>query len=71
MTTAAAPTNAKGVRPFRVDTDPVVPDHAGCLVCDGPRSRVAVRHGDPFCTTVCCRSWYAVADPPPRSALNA
>lgn len=67
----AAPTNAKGVRPFRFPGDPVVPDWAACLHCEGVRPELAVRHGDPFCTTGCCRAWYAVAEPPPRSPLNA
>lgn len=71
MPAKAEPTNARAVRPFRVQTDPVVPEHAPCIVDGQPRPRLAVRHEDPFCTTTCCRSWYAVPEPAPRVSLNA
>jgi hypothetical protein len=54
----AEPTNARGVQPFRVASDPRVPEHAGCIRCGEPRPPAAVNHGDPFHSTECCRAWY-------------
>lgn len=62
MAGKGTPTNARAVRPYRMPGDPVVPDTAPCVQCGGERSQVAVRHGDPFCCTVCCKAWYGVAE---------
>lgn len=51
----------KSVPPSRVATDPK-PRRDGLCVCGckKKRTRVAIRHEDPFASTVCCRTWYGV-----------
>jgi hypothetical protein len=44
---------------YRVGADPPIADQGGCFRCGRERLPVAVKHADPFCSTVCCRGWHA------------
>jgi hypothetical protein len=38
--------------------DPSMRKDGKCFVCQKPLPGVAVTHGDPFCSTLCARSFY-------------
>ena len=58
---------ASSVLPTRLPGTPPMRDDRICIAegCGKPLTRVGVRHEDPFCSTVCCRAWYGVADTTP------
>lgn len=31
---------------------------AGCIICGKPVLPAAIRHSDPFCSSVCAKLWY-------------
>lgn len=39
--------------------DPPTSGDGGCYVCQRKRPVVAVKHGDPFCSTECARVWHS------------
>ena len=51
--------SAKNVRPFRVESDPVVAADAPCIVDGRERPPIAAAHGDPFCGRKCCELYYS------------
>lgn len=40
-----------------------------CRRCRRPLPQVARQHGDPYCSTVCCKAAYHVVDKVPRLHL--
>ena len=42
--------------------EPKVRKDGRCLVCGKLRPEVAVGYQDPFCSTLCCRTYYRVRD---------
>jgi hypothetical protein len=66
--TVVAKSPASSVLPTRFAGDPPCRSDGLCLLeaCGKPRSRVAVRHEDPFCCTECCRIWWDAVDARPE-----
>jgi hypothetical protein len=56
---------ASSVTPTRVASHPPIRADRLCVFedCWRPLPKIAVRHEHPFCSTVCCRRWYATELP--------
>jgi hypothetical protein len=49
--------------------DPPQRKDGRCVSCRGSRPEVAVKNGDPFCSTSCARAWHGqIEDSPSTSA---
>lgn len=46
-----------------MSTEPKVRKDGSCLVCGGARPEAAVKDGDPFCRTECCREHHGTQLP--------
>jgi len=58
----------------RIGGQPALPDNppqrrdGSCVSCGGDRSEIAVKNGDPFCSTGCAKDWHGqLADSPSTS----
>ncbi len=47
--------------------NPPVQSDGRCVCCGGARPEVALRSGDPFCSSKCAREWHNQLDEPSRS----